>query len=42
MDETDGSHSKIVAVVVVVVAMVSPNGDPKEKQTYQPLFTVNI
>lgn len=35
VDETDGSHSKIVAVVIVVVAaVVSLNEDPKEKPTF--------
>lgn len=41
--DKDSRHTKIVAVVVVVVAVVSPTRDPKaKKETYQHLLTVSI
>ncbi len=40
--DEDGLHTNIVAVVIIVVAVVSPNGDPKKKQVYQPLFIGSI
>lgn len=41
--DEDGLHTEIVAVVVIIdVAVVSPNGDPKEKQTFQALCIGNI
>lgn len=40
--DEDGLHTEIVAVVILVVAMVSTNWDPKERQTYQPLCICSI